>query len=205
MKSPILIAALLATGSAYGSKHLPPDVVIWVHGELAVPSAVDQEARARMSWIYRRGGIRLAWREAQPPAPEGQVLIELRYAKDAPPGISSGALAYALPFGEGEATVVVFYDRIRYVAGRSSREAVLLAHVLAHEIGHILERTDVHTSIGIMKAHWSAHDYDAMERGSLQFAPDDFDLIRLGLASLKSRCPGASAKRCRRPGNAAGI
>ena len=187
MKSSNLVVGLLVTGLAYGSKPLPADVVILVRGEIAAPGAVDQDARAQVSWIYSRAGVRLTWREANPPVTAGQVVIELRYAKDAPQGVNGGALAYALPFGNGGTAITVLYDRVRFAAGRLSRETALLAHVLAHEIGHILERTNAHAPAGIMKAHWSGQDYDAMDRHVLQFTPADLDLIRLGLASLKSQ------------------
>ena len=57
----------------------------------------------------------------------------------------------------------------------------------AHEVGHILQRSDQHAGTGVMKAHWTEHDFEVMEKKRLRFTPDDIDLIVLGLASLKAR------------------
>ena len=80
------------------------------------------------------------------------------------------------------------YDRIEFaVAARPSLEQAVLAHVLAHEIGHALQRTNQHTPNGVMKAHWTTQDYDAMAKRPLPFSPVDVDLIHEGLLAHKAR------------------
>lgn len=89
------------------------------------------------------------------------------------------ALAFALPFTDGTTAFTVMYNRIQFVAGRSGREQAILAHVLAHEIGHVLQRTDRHVGTGVMKAYWNGHDHDAMEKKPLEFTkwrPTNFSL-----------------------------
>ena len=53
-----------------------------------------------------------------------------------------------------------------------------LGNVLAHELTHALEGVARHSSEGLMKAVWSARDYDEMVRGPLPFAAEDLDLLR---------------------------
>jgi hypothetical protein len=80
------------------------------------------------------------------------------------------------------------YDQIGKVAGTSFHlRECLLAHVLAHEIGHVLEVSDAHSSTGVMKAYWDWRDYFAMNQGPLEFASVDVHRIRQGLSYLKSR------------------
>ena len=95
-----------------------------------------------------------------------------------------GALAYALPY-EG-AHVQLFYDRITE-AGDSALLSRLLAHVLVHEITHILQRSSRHSTHGIMKARWDREDYVQMKLMPLPFADEDIDLIRKGLAARAPR------------------
>lgn len=89
-----------------------------------------------------------------------------------------GALAYSQPF-EGT-HIHVFYDRLRQTYCRCPPSA-LLAHVLAHEIGHILEGTNSHSRSGIMKAHWDDNDLSKIARQQLPFAPEGVFLIHRGL------------------------
>jgi hypothetical protein len=86
-------------------------------------------------------------------------------------------------------TITILYKRIPIGMSIRGRERVL-AHVLAHEIGHVLQCTNWHARSGVMKAHWTNLDYDAMERKPLEFTSIDVDLIRQGLKRLKSRASG---------------
>ena len=58
-----------------------------------------------------------------------------------------------------------------------------LAHVLVHEITHILQASDRHSDSGVMKARWIAQDYEAMARKPLRFTSEDLDLIHRGAAA----------------------
>jgi hypothetical protein len=92
-----------------------------------------------------------------------------------------GALAYARPYQNIGTCIHVFIDRIR--SGRDPHFAnTLLAHVLAHEITHVLEGVARNSDKGIMKAVWSPGDYQQMKFHPLPFAPEDVDLIRDAIA-----------------------
>ena len=68
-------------------------------------------------------------------------------------------------------------------ADRPYATAMLLAHVLVHEITHILEGVNWHSEVGVMKAHWTADDLMQMMYKPLPFDPQDVLLIRKGLAN----------------------
>jgi hypothetical protein len=57
----------------------------------------------------------------------------------------------------------------------------LLAHVLVHEITHLLEGIDRHSESGVMKAHWSSDDTLEMAWKPLAFTEEDKYLIHRGL------------------------
>jgi hypothetical protein len=58
----------------------------------------------------------------------------------------------------------------------------LLAHVLVHEITHILQGVTRHSAEGVMKAQWTQEDLSSMLRKSLEFTSLDVDLIHDGMA-----------------------
>jgi len=82
--------------------------------------------------------------------------------------------------------IVVFYDRIVDMYVRS-QVALVLGHVLVHEMTHILEGIARHSERGVMKAHWSSADLMQMSRKPLGFEREDIELIRLGMAARMRR------------------
>ena len=143
--------------------------------------------RAAVDGMLVRAGIHIAWVDGKPksglvaPAPA----VHVRFVRHSMDSHSAGALAYATPFAGGVKTITVLCDRIRQVAGGPRREPSILAHVLAHELGHVLQGTNRHSQTGVMKASWSEQDYDAMAKEPLEYSSGDLDLIREGLNRLR--------------------
>ena len=156
-----LCALLLLAGSAFSA-----DVQIhFAEGNL--PPAIAQSAKAQASWMFARIGVRIQWRAT----PAGSPLVRIEVSARTAPDFHPGALAYARPFETGVRTIVVFYDRIMFAAARwPGFEHRLLAHVLAHEIGHVLSGTNAHSEDGVMKAHWTVGDYEKMAKAPLPFS-----------------------------------
>jgi hypothetical protein len=67
--------------------------------------------------------------------------------------------------------VLVYDDRVRSVAAnRVLPHAAILAHAMAHEIGHVLLRSSAHDKIGIMSGAWTDDEYAWIARGTLSFS-----------------------------------
>ena len=64
---------------------------------------------------------------------------------------------------------------------------ILLAHVPAHEIAHILQGVSRHSASGVMKAGFGAADHNKMKRKGLGFTNEDIDLIHIGLDKRQAR------------------
>lgn len=99
----------------------------------------------------------------------------VRFATVAPAQVSPNAFAFATPYTGGNVTV--FYNRVQRAAGWTDT-SVLLAYVMVHEIAHVLERSDHHSSFGVMKAEWTNMDYLEMANRSLGFAEEDVRLLQ---------------------------
>ena len=124
--------------------------------------------------------------------------IRVRIVSHGGGGFSPDALAYARPNGE---YAEVFWDRIQ--AESPTHTEALLAHVLVHEITHVLQGVARHSETGVMKAHWDAADMGQLAWKPLPFAPEDVNLICAGLDErarlagyrLASAVPAASPAR----------
>src|SRR5947208_7284621 len=122
------------------------------------------------------------WRSGHPLLSESSA-IAIDVVMGAPAAFKPGALAFALPF-EG-VHLQGFWHRI---AGHHSAPN-LLAHVIVHEITHILQRVARHSDEGIMKARWTGRDLVTMGVRPLQFTPADVDMIYDGMEARGVR-PG---------------
>jgi hypothetical protein len=49
----------------------------------------------------------------------------------------------------------------------------VLAHVLVHEVTHILQGFPRHSESGVMKAHWDSQNFAQMTWQPLPFTDDD--------------------------------
>jgi hypothetical protein len=116
--------------------------------------------------------------------------VALDFAEYALPGQPPGALAYAEVYDAVH--IVVLFDRVKRSANGPTQVSIVLAHVMTHEIAHLLEGIARHSKTGVMKAHWNAKDFALMGWSPLPFAPEDIELIRLGLVRRAARFASAA-------------
>jgi hypothetical protein len=132
--------------------------------------------------MFATAGVRIEWRGHSPEggAPRGGALA-IGLASNTPEHLLPGALAFARVY-EG-VHIDVFCDRLDRLAPGSKMAVPLLAHVLVHEITHMLQGIDRHSDSGVMKSCWTASDYAEMMSTPLRFTPQDIQLIHLGLTA----------------------
>jgi hypothetical protein len=174
----LAMVAMMAVGMSARAEW---KVAVYVDND-AAPGRVLLGAMATAGRMFSSAGVKLDWRGHAPDGgrlPVGAVAIGL--APRTPAGFMPGALAFARPYDGVHITV--FYDRVQHVAPRPAPAAALLAHVLVHEIAHILQGIDRHSESGVMKARWTGPDYTGMAWKPLPFTPEDIDLIHRGLGS----------------------
>jgi hypothetical protein len=70
---------------------------------------------------------------------------------------------------------------------------ILLGHVMAHEIGHLLLGTNSHSSLGIMRAHWGRQDLEKANQNGLVFTPEEGKAMREKLSESTCRIRTAAA------------
>jgi hypothetical protein len=172
------IIAILAMGVAACAG----DLTVYVQDLSNPPAAKLGRAEALANEIFTDASVKINWRNGEPKRArlkrEKAMVIEV--VSGTPTNKMPGALAYALPY-EG-VHVTVFYDRVQQAAEFSLSPNDLLAHVMVHEITHLLEGITRHSKSGIMKPHWTLEDVRSMRHRPLGFTEEDAELIRLGLA-----------------------
>jgi hypothetical protein len=158
-------------------------VTIYIDLHANVPLETLMHAQKLASVMFAKTGVYLNWRMGLPKSHdvEGAITIEITSIT---PTFHPGALAYAEPYAKqfNGVHIRVFFDRVEN-SGKGTLVPVLLAHVLVHEVTHVLEGGDHHSAEGVMKAHWTANDLYRMLDRPLPFEPFDVDLIQRGLAS----------------------
>jgi hypothetical protein len=191
-----LIAGLLLTLPASSRTNREPHsepkgctVTIYASAKTAMPAGMLFASQAQTIEIFREAGVSVRILNGIPavdPYDSCGAPIVLEIDATAARPVSSSALAYSMPYKESGTCIYVFLDRIVGRNWRPSSVKVLLAHVMVHEITHVLQQVSHHSESGIMKGYWSAEDYERMEFRSLPFTPEDIDLIRTGLARRAS-------------------
>ena len=109
-----------------------------MQGLSVVPVPVLSRAQALANEIFAGVEVKIDWRRGQPTRSQSRsekpIVVEM--LTDTPRELKPGALAFARPY-EG-VHIDVFYDRVR-AATEPELTPNVLAHVLVHEITHVLQ------------------------------------------------------------------
>jgi len=173
MKLTAMVALAMTGLTVQAAAMKKSQITVYVQNNAHVPADALGQAEILAARMFASVHIEIDWRKGKPSAAGEPIAIEL--AANIPATEKPGALASAYPY-EG-IHIVVFWDRME----RAAAPAPLLAHVMVHEITHILEGVSRHSQSGIMKAHWSEADMDVIRAHTLTFAAEDVSLIQAGL------------------------
>ena len=172
----IAAMTMMAALTGLAAPAAEPKVTVCIENDEA--GFAKPRAQLIASEMFARIGVKMDWRLGLRGCPPLAILISL--SNSTPAGLRPGALAYALPFDRTH--IRLFYDRIIQNHKRTL-VPIVLAHVLVHEITHVLQGLDRHSDQGIMKAQWDEADFAQMLREPLSFTDQDIDLIHRGLAT----------------------
>jgi hypothetical protein len=193
-KSPVVVLMLLGRAVALCSdqpeRRAGIDVSVRMLDQGLIRGSMRVRAMTVASEILGSAGIRLRWADrsrtpetiADYCAPDAvRTTITVRFLREALPTATQFALASTLPFSQNSTEIVVYYDRLQPMLETLHYPEYLLGHVLAHEIGHGLMRTDAHATNGVMKARWSVADIHTMSSARMEFTPEHALLMRMNL------------------------
>jgi hypothetical protein len=181
----VTAAALLMAAGAQGKSGTDRQVAVYLDNRIVVPFFVWGQAERLASKMFAGIGIALNFRTV---APEASEVIVIEFVDSTPARLLPGAWAYALPY-EGH-HIRIFWDRMQLEKSPTQ----LLAHVMVHEITHILQGVARHSAEGIMNARWTEQERLALENRPLRFTEADVDLIYRGIDSRGARGPKADGQ-----------
>ena len=139
--------------------------------------------------IFRDTGLGMVWIEFVPQEPISREILDeidcvVRILPKARGVLRHTATGEALPCTLGKVACFanVFFDRVRDRAESGELgQAQVMAHAIAHELGHLLLGSDSHFSIGIMRARWGPEEVRRMAKGGLLFRPEQAPIMKANL------------------------
>jgi hypothetical protein len=161
-------------------------------GTVPVGNSTLRYAEVQADRIMRKAGVTAEWVDCaearsdrsndgvcqEKPDPK---LFVIGIRGDNAPGSSSGsALGFAMSRSRSSKHAVVLYPRIIQVVHANADlldEGTLLAHVIAHELAHLLFASTAHGE-GIMRANWSRLEFEMMSEQTLLFTSRQVHLLQ---------------------------
>jgi FAD/FMN-containing dehydrogenase len=188
------IAIPAVSAAIRGPLAAAPMITVRVVDNAGVPGHTLRDAAAVAQRIFRKAGVKTRWLRCSPPQEsDGQdvgctrAMVSAELRVDIEPRsmekairkyfrMSASAFGAVLFGADGHPTAFayVLYGRIEEASLSSTpcSRAVLLGHVLAHEIGHLLLGS-AHSRLGLMSANWDQRVYTKMACGQLEFGDDE--------------------------------
>jgi len=204
----VIVAVVLMTSTrAPASAVIDDSLLVRIYDNAGVLASELAAALRTTHDILRRADLSVDWvrcgarRDGPGPAvcdqplSSGDVVVRLTEGSDQENG-ERRALGYSLFDGKGvSGFATVYVDRVDWLARRAQYpRAPLLGRAIAHEIGHLLLRSNAHTQTGLMREVWTAEQVVRNRREDWTFSPDqNGDLRNARYAAM------SNAKKGRRP------
>ena len=160
-----LLVALALAGPARAAE---PRLTVGVCNYAKVPEQILRPAAAAAEDIFRKAGVDSEWilREAEPDRP---VQLNVRVLHGRSRNVQApDAFGAALVAGTSSNLADVFYGLVEDRAFTGPDISMLLANVMAHEVGHLLLGAK-HSPRGIMCGPWAREDLKMAIAGQLRF------------------------------------
>ena len=180
-------------GVAAAAEPAERQLVLILENYQIVNQSMLAKAKPMVARMFAEVGVRVVWclsGSCRNTAGSqcGRVTIPIIFKAESVYEKRPKALAYAFPYSNSGPGIYVLNDRMRErVRLAPALGGPLLAHVLVHEVTHILQGIVRHSEFGVMQAYWTSYDCDRMIRKPLPFSELDSDLLRKGFEWKISR------------------
>ena len=188
---PILISSSQAALDAETSPEPPPgsmSVNVRVYNYARVAEGTLERAKQTAAHIFRQAGVQTNWfdcRLAHADPPKDPECAQPRRASDLVLRVLPESMAKRMGLppthfgfaplatkGRGASHASVFFHKVEELArGQVTLHAVLLGHIMAHEIGHLLLGSNSHSRRGVMRAQWRDSELRHAVDGKFLFTP----------------------------------
>ena len=188
----VISAALLMTSARTPASAVIDDsLLVRIYDNAGVLASELASALHTTHDILRRADLSVDWVQCRArrdgpvpavcdqPLSSGDVVVRLIEGSDKETG-ERRALGYSLFDSSGVSGFsTVYVDRVDWLARRAQYpRAPLLGRAIAHEIGHLLLRSNAHTERGLMREVWTSEQVVRNRREDWTFSPDQNGDIR---------------------------
>jgi len=186
----LLPACGLAASDRYSGEQQTPAIRVLVINSSLVDDKTLSSALRKAEVIFHDAGVRVTWircpGDTQAVDPSGcrsddVRTLFLRIVRQLPTGYRGrDAMGVALVAGQDSRYATVFHERVSAMVPRTKPglEGVILGHVIAHELGHLLLGTNAHAPFGLMAAGLSSVQLERAACGLVEFWPAEAAAIR---------------------------
>ena len=169
------------------------DITVRLRNDAGISESVVGLARTAAVEVFSAAGVQLIFVTRRPhltvvllSADGGRRMHQVAEAMGYAP--SSG--------GEGGRIAYVLSDRVEQLSyTRGTDMAAVLGVAVAHELGHLLLPSTVHTSAGLMRKDWTRRDFQNAREGLPLFTPEQVTDVRVIAAKLTATQLGRSPDR----------
>jgi hypothetical protein len=200
---------IVFSNTAVSAKNLAqesPDMAISVFDDSGISAEILKQAEEVSSHVFREAGIHVDWVNCSPAdeAPSGKAACRRAIPQHFHLHIVRRSLnlrdpilgiSYLASDGTGF-QADIFYEGIEKLRHETFVDpAIILGHVAAHEIGHLLLGTNSHSPRGIMRAHWKMEELARANKGLLLFTKSQSHRMteKLCVAMARREWPSASS------------
>ena len=207
LRAAVFAASLLASASASRAQDGGAPrrfLTVRVYNYAEVNDRILERSKRVSERVFDEAGLEVAWLDcptsavdipanrscaARPPA-DHAVMNLLPRAMSRAYRFERVVFGFALPTKKGSPGnhVSLFFQRVLDLAyhggiGASFEhgQAIVLGHMVAHEIGHLLLGPDSHARSGVMSFPWNKRTLARMERGLLRFSEGEVERMKAEL------------------------
>ena len=208
----LLIVVALVSGTRTPAAVIVDSLLVRIYDNAGILPADLTAALKTTHDILRRADLAADWVQCRarrdgpvpalcdtPPAP-GEMVVRLIEGSDTASG-ERRALGYSL-FDESGASAfaTVYVDRVDWLARRAQYpRAPVLGRAIAHEMGHLILRSNAHTDAGLMREVWTAEQLVRNRREDWTFSADQGGDLRNARLAALGIPRGSAGFRPRRP------
>lgn len=184
----------LADAQSIGRSEAVPKITVRVYDYAQVPDGTRTEANSIAGKVLAKAGVPTEWIDcAMPEAKHNPVCVPprdsrvdlvvriLAGSKEARAGIHPSCCGYAqrAEDGSGGTYATLFFDCVEKTAKElGMHRDVVLGHLVAHELGHLLLPEGAHSKRGIMRGQLNREDWLAAAQGTLLFTTQQAEQLR---------------------------
>jgi hypothetical protein len=187
----VVLSLIVTIGMGAGAENsIGASVDVYLENVGEVPFDILNRAEETTAEIFDEIGISMHWpKQPYKPVKEGCKVVGVQFDRSFALGSRPDTMGYALPYSNSRSQVHIMIDRVLRCRAVCTdprtrlQEAALLGHIIAHEIGHVLQGVVRHSEDGLMKESWTSQETLNMHTRRLSFTKSDADLIHRGFLS----------------------